>query len=160
MTHNAMPIAKPDVREIRVFHMFGAIGGGAKGFNRGSARVGNMVAKFRCIGSVDVDQAANRDFQRLVGVPAPNNNTLRWCTRQIKIDPMQHALEERLAEIDGQVLMITGVRQGESAIRDRRIEMSCGKDGWEGDEPTGDTVMDIVYQNGAVQPRLFSEGDL
>jgi DNA sulfur modification protein DndC len=65
------------------------------------------------------------------GVPPPNNNTLRWCTRQIKIDPMQHALEERLNEIDGQVLMITGVRQGESAIRDRRIEMSCGKDGAE-----------------------------
>ncbi len=23
------------------------------------------------------------------GVPPPNNNTLRWCTRQIKIDPME-----------------------------------------------------------------------
>ncbi|MYM34911.1 phosphoadenosine phosphosulfate reductase family protein [Duganella sp. FT94W] len=65
------------------------------------------------------------------GVPPPNNNTLRWCTRQIKIDPMQHALEQRLAELDGQVLMITGVRQGESAIRDQRIEMSCSKDGAE-----------------------------
>ncbi|MBF8733068.1 phosphoadenosine phosphosulfate reductase family protein [Pseudomonas guariconensis] len=65
------------------------------------------------------------------GVPPPNNNTLRWCTRQIKIDPMQHALEKRLAELDGNVLMITGVRQGESAIRDKRIEMSCGKDGAE-----------------------------
>lgn len=60
----------PDVREIRHFHLFGAIGGGARGFNRGNARVGNMVAKFRCIGSVDVDAAANRDFRRLVGVPA------------------------------------------------------------------------------------------
>lgn len=65
------------------------------------------------------------------GVPPPNNNTLRWCTRQIKIDPMQAALEARLAELDGKVLMITGVRQGESAIRDKRIEMSCGKDGAE-----------------------------
>lgn len=65
------------------------------------------------------------------GVPPPNNNTLRWCTRQIKIDPMQHALEDRLAELGGQVLMITGVRQGESAIRDQRIEMSCSKDGAE-----------------------------
>lgn len=65
------------------------------------------------------------------GVPPPNNNTLRWCTRQIKIDPMQQALEQRLAELDGNVLMITGVRQGESAIRDKRIEMSCGKDGAE-----------------------------
>jgi len=65
------------------------------------------------------------------GVPPPNNNTLRWCTRQIKIDPMEQALRERLDQLDGQILMITGVRQGESAIRDRRIEMSCGKDGAE-----------------------------
>ncbi|HSV45116.1 MAG TPA: phosphoadenosine phosphosulfate reductase family protein [Ramlibacter sp.] len=65
------------------------------------------------------------------GVPPPNNNTLRWCTRQIKIDPMQDAIEARLADFEGNVLMITGVRQGESAIRDARIEMSCGKDGAE-----------------------------
>jgi len=65
------------------------------------------------------------------GVPPPNNNTLRWCTRQIKIDPMQHALEARLDQLEGGILMITGVRQGESAIRDQRIEMSCGKDGAE-----------------------------
>jgi DNA sulfur modification protein DndC len=65
------------------------------------------------------------------GVPPPNNNTLRWCTRQIKIDPMEQALRDRLDQLEGQVLMITGVRQGESAIRDRRIEMSCGKDGAE-----------------------------
>ncbi|UCV02336.1 DNA cytosine methyltransferase [Dechloromonas denitrificans] len=60
----------PDLREIRTFCLFGAIGAGAKGFQRGSARVGNLVAKPRCIGSVDVDAAANRDFKRLVGVEA------------------------------------------------------------------------------------------
>ncbi|WP_449255173.1 phosphoadenosine phosphosulfate reductase domain-containing protein [Bosea sp. (in: a-proteobacteria)] len=65
------------------------------------------------------------------GVPPPNNNTLRWCTRQIKIDPMTAALEARLDELGGGILMITGVRQGESAIRDQRIVMSCGKDGAE-----------------------------
>jgi DNA sulfur modification protein DndC len=65
------------------------------------------------------------------GVPPPNNNTLRWCTRQIKIDPMADALEDRLSSLDGNVLMLTGVRQGESAIRDQRIVMSCGKDGSE-----------------------------
>ncbi len=65
------------------------------------------------------------------GVPPPNNNTLRWCTRQIKIDPMQAAIAERLKEFPDNFLMITGVRQGESAIRDQRIEMSCGKDGAE-----------------------------
>lgn len=65
------------------------------------------------------------------GVPPPNNNTLRWCTGQIKIEPMEEALRRRVEQLDGQILMITGVRQGESAIRDRRIEMSCGKDGAE-----------------------------
>lgn len=65
------------------------------------------------------------------GVPPPNNNTLRWCTRQIKIDPMAAALECRLDALEGKILMITGVRQGESAVRDDRIAMSCGKDGAE-----------------------------
>ncbi|WJR66983.1 phosphoadenosine phosphosulfate reductase family protein [Neorhizobium sp. CSC1952] len=65
------------------------------------------------------------------GVPPPNNNTFRWCTRQIKVDPMTAALERRINELDGSILMITGVRQGESAVRDGRIAMSCGKDGAE-----------------------------
>lgn len=56
--------------EIRHFHMFGAIGGGARGFNKARPRVGNLQAHFRCLGSIDVDAAANRDFERLVGVPA------------------------------------------------------------------------------------------
>ncbi len=63
------------------------------------------------------------------GVPPPNNNTMRWCTGQIKVNPMSEAILETLG--DGTALVITGVRQGESAIRDRRIEMSCGKDGAE-----------------------------
>jgi DNA sulfur modification protein DndC len=65
------------------------------------------------------------------GVPPPNNNTLRWCTRQIKIDPMAAALEARLSGVEGQILMITGVREGESAMRDGRIRMSCGTNGAE-----------------------------
>lgn len=65
------------------------------------------------------------------GVPPPNNNTLRWCTRQIKIDPMTAALRELVGGLGEKVLTITGVRQGESAMRDARIVMSCGKDGAE-----------------------------
>lgn len=65
------------------------------------------------------------------GVPPPNNNTLRWCTRQIKVEPMAAALEEALQDVPGKALMLTGVRQGESAIRDGRIAMSCSKDGAE-----------------------------
>ena len=64
------------------------------------------------------------------GVPPPNNRTLRWCTRQIKVDPMAAAIE-RLIETRGTILAITGVRQGESAMRDQRIAMSCGRDGAE-----------------------------
>lgn len=65
------------------------------------------------------------------GVPPPNNNTLRWCTRQIKVDPMAAALEVAIRDLPGTALMITGVREGESAQRDGRIAMSCSKDGAE-----------------------------
>ena len=57
-----------ELREIRHFHLFCGLGGGARGFNRGSARVGNMQA-FRCLGGIDVSAAAIRDFERLAGVP-------------------------------------------------------------------------------------------
>ncbi|MBL0720220.1 DNA cytosine methyltransferase [Piscinibacter sp. Jin2] len=55
--------------EIRHFHLFAGLGGGARGFNRGAARVGNLVARFRCIGGIDNDAAAMRDFKALAGVP-------------------------------------------------------------------------------------------
>ena len=67
------------------------------------------------------------------GVPPPNNSTLRYCTAQIKVNPMMAALDalrERLS--DGErLLMLTGVRLGESAVRDRRIALSCSKNGAE-----------------------------
>lgn len=55
--------------EIRHFHLFCGLGGGARGFNRASPRVGNLQAKFRCLGGIDVDAASIRDFGRLTGVP-------------------------------------------------------------------------------------------
>ncbi|MBN6739119.1 DNA cytosine methyltransferase, partial [Acidithiobacillus sp. MC6.1] len=58
-----------DYREIRHFHLFCGLGGGAAGFNRGHARVGTMQAKFRCIGGVDSSASAIADFTRLAGVP-------------------------------------------------------------------------------------------
>ena len=64
------------------------------------------------------------------GVPPPSN-TFRWCTGQIKVEPMETELQKLNAEKSGKILMLTGVRQGESAIRDGRIAMSCGKDGAE-----------------------------
>lgn len=55
-------------REIRHAHLYCGLGGGAKGFNQGRARVGSLAARFRCIGGIDVDPAAVRDFERLSGV--------------------------------------------------------------------------------------------
>lgn len=52
--------------EVRHGHLFCGIGGGAKGFNRGHARVGNVSARFRCVGGIDVDAPACRDFERNV----------------------------------------------------------------------------------------------
>jgi site-specific DNA-cytosine methylase len=57
------------IREIRHFHLFCGLGGGARGFNRASPRVGNLTGKFRCLGGIDVDAAAIRDFERLAGAP-------------------------------------------------------------------------------------------
>lgn len=65
------------------------------------------------------------------GVPPPNNGTLRWCTRQIKIDPMAEAIAQLADQTSGRVLLLTGVRLGESAARDERIATSCSKDGGE-----------------------------
>jgi DNA sulfur modification protein DndC len=42
----------------------------------------------------------------------------------------------------------------EARIREL-IELQTWPDGWDGDEPIATTIMDTVYANGAVQPRLF-----
>ena len=63
-----MHAAMPDHREILHAHLFAGLGGGARGFNRASARVGSMTASFRCLGGIDVDAAALADFERL-GAP-------------------------------------------------------------------------------------------
>ena len=54
--------------EILHGHLFCGLGGGAEGFNQGSARVGNLEAEFRCLGGIDNDPAAIRDFTRAAGV--------------------------------------------------------------------------------------------
>lgn len=83
------------------------------------------------------------------GVPAPKNR-FRWCTSQLKIEPMLNALAAHgvslgfgaMVENDAgkqvyrgfgtdKLLMLTGVRLGESAARDQRIAVSCSRDGAE-----------------------------
>lgn len=48
-------------REVRHAHFFCGLGAAAKGMNKGRARVGNSVTRFRCIGGIDVDPAAWRE---------------------------------------------------------------------------------------------------
>lgn len=88
------------------------------------------------------------------GVPPPNNNTLRWCTPQIKVEPMTAALAGLRDERGEKFLMLTGVRVGESAARDQRIALSCGKNnsecgqGWfQGTTPAAvaDTLAPLLH---------------
>jgi len=64
------------------------------------------------------------------GVPPPSN-TFRWCTAQLKIEPMLAALADLRHASGEKLLMLTGVRLGESAARDGRIAISCSKDSGE-----------------------------
>ncbi|MDR8027026.1 DNA cytosine methyltransferase [Burkholderia cenocepacia] len=56
-------------REYNSFGFCCGLGGGAKGFTKATSRVGNMTATWRCIGGIDNDPAAARDFETLVGTP-------------------------------------------------------------------------------------------
>lgn len=62
------------------------------------------------------------------GVPPPSN-TFRWCTKQIKIKPIEAAL--KLYNKKDKFLMLTGIRAGESVKRDQRIALSCSRNNGE-----------------------------
>jgi DNA sulfur modification protein DndC len=64
------------------------------------------------------------------GVPAPIPG-FRWCVGLLKVRPMTGHLEEQHQQFRKPFLSLTGVRLGESAARDQRIALSCGKDGTE-----------------------------
>lgn len=64
------------------------------------------------------------------GVPPPSNR-FRWCTEKIKVKPMAAELERLAGERRDKILMLTGLRIGESAARDERIALACGRDGGE-----------------------------
>lgn len=64
------------------------------------------------------------------GVPPPSN-TFRWCTGQLKVRPMLDALSALREYSGNKLLMLTGVRLGESAARDQRIALSCSRNSGE-----------------------------
>ncbi|MBY0238811.1 MAG: DNA cytosine methyltransferase [Burkholderiaceae bacterium] len=51
-----------ETREIKHFHFCCGLGGGKKGFNKARPRIGTLAGRYRCIGGIDVDPAAIRDF--------------------------------------------------------------------------------------------------
>jgi len=68
-------------------------------------------------------------YNRILGIgnsPVhPGGRKMRWCTRSTKIDPMNRW---RKTQSDG--LILTGVRYGESTIRDEKLRKpSCGAGG-------------------------------
>lgn len=81
---------------------------------------------------VVLPKMADRFFVYMLGrgVPPPSN-TFRWCTPQLKIEPMHAALADLRQQCGEKLLMLTGVRLGESAARDQRIALSCSKDSGE-----------------------------
>ena len=84
----------------------------------------------------------------------PPSNRFRWCTERIKIKPMEAELKRVPGDTGKKFLQITGVRQGESAVRDARIAVSCStKDGecgqgWFQSQPSehiADTLAPLVH---------------
>ena len=54
------------------------------------------------------------------GYPCPNQ-TFRWCTDRMKIEPANRFIKEVVAQ-NGEAIMVLGVRKGESNSRDRVLE--------------------------------------
>lgn len=54
------------------------------------------------------------------GYPTPNT-MFRWCTDRLKIEPA-NAFVKRCIDKNGEVIMVLGVRDGESATRDRVLK--------------------------------------
>lgn len=65
------------------------------------------------------------------GPPPATNMTMRWCTRLAKGKPAETLLRELQGEDLRDVLILTGMRIGESAVRDAKIATVCSKDGGE-----------------------------
>ncbi len=59
------------------------------------------------------------------GVP-PSHSGFRWCTGMLKVEPMAAAMRRVREATGSKLLLMTGVRIGESEARDRRIALACG----------------------------------
>jgi len=60
------------------------------------------------------------------GYPPPHQR-FRWCTKRLKIKPVEVALKSQIDP--NRTVILTGIRFGESADRDRRLNYSCHRGG-------------------------------
>ena len=60
------------------------------------------------------------------GYPPPHQ-MFRWCTRRLKIEPVEERLKKYFKK--DQTAILTGVRYGESRSRDERLNSSCSRGG-------------------------------
>lgn len=113
-------------QEILHFHVCGGAGGGAKGFNRGQARVGHVLAKPRCIGAVDVDAAGIIDFDRVSGTKGTVIDLFRHLVAMEASSTFSFQPERWLADVAPALLPASLATDIEQAKRDsadrRRIE--------------------------------------
>lgn len=64
----------------------------------------------------------NTFWVNIIGKGYPTPNTMfRWCTDRMKILPANEFIKNKIAE-NGEVIMVLGVRKGESGTRDRVLE--------------------------------------
>ena len=75
-----------------------------------------------------------------------------WGDRWLKYEDQADCNAASLAAGRPTISLINA--EEEARIREL-ITLETWPQGWDGDEPTADTVMETVYQNGAVQPLLF-----
>jgi DNA sulfur modification protein DndC len=59
------------------------------------------------------------------GYPAPNTD-FRWCTDRMKIQPANRFIMDKVAEF-GEVVLVLGVRKGESSTRDQVMQLHKDK---------------------------------
>lgn len=95
----------------------------------------------------------NRFYVNMLGrgLPTPGG-VFRWCVGQLKVNPTEEVVKKLHRRYGGQdkLLVLTGVRKGESAVRDERLYTVCSKDGecgtgaWQPSTPKYDLLAPLL----------------
>lgn len=88
------------------------------------SRIGHLPLKFH----ITKPEIQQRFWVRMLGkgYPPPHQR-FRWCTKRLKIDPVEKSLKGFIQP--NRTVIITGVRFGESNGRDKRLSQSCSRGG-------------------------------